>query len=111
MPHCRIDIPRNGDVDQEHRAIHPLLDRTLHVILAYKIMRRAGRDQDDICGGHVLPKLFKRNRRTAESVRQFQRMLRTSGRDSHMANTARNEMLRRQLGHLPRPHQQHCLLA
>ena len=111
MAHGRIDIARNRDIDQEHRTIHPLLDRVLHVILAYEIVCGTGRHQDDIRGGHILPKLFKGDRGTAKPIGQFQPMLRIPGRHSHMPDTVGNKMSRRQLGHLPRPHQQHRLLA
>ena len=82
----RIDVARNGDVDQENRPVLPTMDGLPHILDANEIMGRAGRAKHDVGLSHLTPEMLERNGRGIEPLRQLHSICGIPGRNQHTAH-------------------------
>jgi len=102
----RIDVARDGDVDEEQR-VPTVAYRGGHPLLGDHVVRGGGRRYDDVGLGHALEQIVVADRLTVEFLGELRGALVGAVRDQHAAHAVADEMLRGEFAHLAGAQDQH----
>ena len=106
-----FDVPGDGEVHHENRAVAASTDRALHRALADDRQRARGAGYDDVVFRQALGQVAQLDRLCVEAARKRFGPVQSAIRHRHAARPLRGEVGRGELDHFARTHQQHLLLG